>query len=68
MKISEIFFSLQGEGVEIGLPTVFVRLFACDLRCSWCDTMYAVEGRDFKNFTIAEVGREIEKFDAAGCV
>ena len=46
MKISEIFFSLQGEGIEIGLPTVFVRLFACDLRCSWCDTMYAVEGRD----------------------
>ncbi|MCZ6639200.1 MAG: 7-carboxy-7-deazaguanine synthase QueE, partial [Candidatus Dadabacteria bacterium] len=47
MKISEIFFSLQGEGLEIGLPTVFVRLFACDLRCTWCDTMYAVEGRDF---------------------
>lgn len=63
MKISEIFFSLQGEGVEIGLPTVFVRLFACDLRCSWCDTMYAIEGRDYKNFTIAEVRQEIEKFE-----
>ena len=63
MKISEIFFSLQGEGVEIGLPTVFVRLFACDLRCSWCDTMYAVEGRDFRDRSVPEVVEEIEKFD-----
>jgi 7-carboxy-7-deazaguanine synthase len=63
MKISEIFFSIQGEGVEIGLPTVFVRLFACDLRCTWCDSMYAVEGTDFKNMTIDEVKREIEKFN-----
>lgn len=61
MKISEIFFSLQGEGLEIGLPTVFVRLFACDLRCTWCDTMYAVEGRDFRDNSIAEVICEIEK-------
>lgn len=62
MKITEIFFSIQGEGIEIGLPTVFVRLFACDLRCSWCDSMYAVEGRDFKHMTIDEVKRAIEKF------
>lgn len=64
MNISEIFFSIQGEGIEIGLPTVFVRLFACDLRCSWCDTMYAVEGRDFRRMTLPEVMSEIEKF---GC-
>ncbi len=63
MKISEIFFSLQGEGLEIGLPTVFVRLFACDLRCAWCDTLYAVEGRDFKDYTIVEVIREVEKYE-----
>jgi 7-carboxy-7-deazaguanine synthase len=62
MNISEIFFSIQGEGVEIGLPTVFVRLFACDLRCSWCDTMYAVEGRDFRRMTLPEVVSEIEEF------
>lgn len=48
--------------MEIGLPTVFVRLFACDLRCTWCDSMYAVEGRDFKDMTIEEVKREIERF------
>ncbi len=63
MKISEIFFSIQGEGVEIGLPTVFVRLFACDLRCTWCDSMYAVEGTDFKEMTIEEVTAEIERFN-----
>lgn len=60
MKISEIFFSIQGEGMEIGLPTVFVRLFACDLRCTWCDSMYAVEGNDFKEMSTDEVEREIE--------
>ncbi len=61
MKISEIFFSIQGEGIEIGLSTVFVRLFACDLRCTWCDSMYAVEGRDYIEMTIEEVKREIQK-------
>ena len=63
MKISEIFFSIQGEGVEIGLPTVFVRLFACDLRCTWCDSMYAVGGTDFKEMSIEEVTAEIERFN-----
>jgi len=63
MKISEIFFSLQGEGLEIGLPTVFIRLFACDLRCNWCDTMYAVEGRDFRDQSVSEVVNEVEKYE-----
>ncbi len=55
MKVNEIFFSIQGEGIHIGLPTVFLRLFACDLRCVWCDTMYAVEGTDFREMETAEV-------------
>ena len=62
MKISEIFFSIQGEGTQIGLPTVFVRLFACDLRCSWCDTMYAVEGRDFTDMSVDDVLSSIKGF------
>lgn len=63
MKISEIFYSIQGEGIEIGLPTVFVRLFACDLRCEWCDSMYAVEGRDFKEMSIEDVRNIIATYN-----
>jgi 7-carboxy-7-deazaguanine synthase len=44
LRISEIFFSLQGEAATAGLPTVFVRLTGCPLRCSWCDTAYAFQG------------------------
>lgn len=44
LKISEIFFSLQGESSRVGLPTVFVRLTGCPLRCVWCDTEYAFSG------------------------
>ena len=55
IMISEIFYSLQGEGIQIGIPTVFVRLFGCDLRCSWCDSMYAVEGTDFRTLEINHV-------------
>lgn len=62
MKVSEIFYSIQGEGVQIGQPTVFLRLFACDLRCSWCDTMYAVEGSDFLEMSEGEIMAEITKY------
>jgi len=44
LKISEIFLSLQGESSRVGLPTVFVRLTGCPLRCVWCDTAYAFSG------------------------
>lgn len=44
LRISEIFFSLQGESRTIGLPTVFVRLTGCPLRCRWCDSAYAFNG------------------------
>ncbi len=64
MKVSEIFFSIQGEGIHIGLPTVFLRLFACDLRCSWCDTMYAVEGADFWEM---ETGKVLDRILEYGC-
>lgn len=44
LRISEIFLSLQGETSYVGLPTVFVRLTGCPLRCRWCDTAYAFSG------------------------
>ena len=62
MRINEIFYSIQGEGLLIGHPTVFVRLFGCDLRCTWCDTMYAVEGSDFTVMSHADIINEIAKY------
>jgi len=47
LRITEIFYSLQGESSTIGLPTLFVRLTGCPLRCVWCDTEYAFTGGDY---------------------
>ncbi len=44
LRVTEIFHSLQGESTRVGLPTVFVRLAGCPLRCVWCDTRYAFAG------------------------
>ena len=44
IRLTEIFFSLQGEAARSGLPTVFIRLTGCPLRCTWCDTEYAFTG------------------------
>ncbi len=44
LRITEIFYSLQGESLTVGLPTVFVRLTGCPLRCQYCDTAYAFHG------------------------
>lgn len=43
MKVCEVFDSIQGEGIYMGLPTTFIRLSGCNLRCTWCDTKYAFE-------------------------
>lgn len=59
LKISEIFLSLQGESSRVGLPTVFVRLTGCPLRCMWCDTSYAFSGGQTLSLPdiLAEVAR-----------
>ena len=44
LRITEIFYSLQGESNTVGIPTVFIRLTGCPLRCSYCDTAYAFTG------------------------
>lgn len=59
LKISEIFFSLQGETSRSGLPTVFIRLTGCPLRCVWCDTEYAFAGGH--NKTLAEILDEVAR-------
>lgn len=48
LKVHEIFYSLQGESSRVGLPTVFVRLTGCPLRCGYCDTAYAFQGGENK--------------------
>src|ERR671918_1532436 len=60
LTVNEIFHSIQGESTFTGEPCVFVRLTACDLRCSWCDTPYAFyEGR---KMSVDEVLAEVERF------
>ena len=44
MRICEIFHSIQGEGLMMGVPTTFVRTVGCNLRCEWCDTQYSLDG------------------------
>ena len=62
LTVNEIFHSIQGESTHAGEPCVFVRLTACDLRCSWCDTPYAFhEGR---KMSIDDVLAEVERY---GC-
>ncbi len=62
LTVNEIFFSIQGESTRAGQPCAFVRLTACDLRCSWCDTPYAFAAGRKKS--VDEVLSEVADF---GC-
>lgn len=62
LRITEIFFSLQGETRTVGLPTVFIRLTGCPLRCGYCDTAYAFHGG--KNYSQAEILQEVAQYPA----
>src|SRR5712692_3522797 len=61
LTVNEIFYSIQGESTRAGRLCVFVRLTACDLRCSWCDTPYAFhEGR---KMSVSEVATAVGHYD-----
>lgn len=62
LRISEIFYSLQGESTRVGLPTVFIRLTGCPLRCTYCDTTYAFTGG--RTQTLHEIMQEVASYGA----
>jgi 7-carboxy-7-deazaguanine synthase len=61
IKINEIFYSLQGEGTDIGFPTIFIRLTGCNLRCTYCDTKYAYY--DGKEMSISKILTALSKWN-----
>lgn len=61
LRISEIFYSLQGEADTVGIPTVFVRLTGCPLRCSYCDTAYAFSGGE--KMTLRHITEQISRYN-----
>jgi len=64
MLISEIFYSLQGEGELTGVPSVFVRTSGCNLRCNWCDTPYASWQPEGEDRSVEEIVAEIQRHPA----
>ena len=61
LNITEIFYSLQGEAKEVGIPTVFVRLTGCPLRCNYCDTAYAFKGNN--PLSIKSIMEQVAKYN-----
>ena len=63
LRINEIFFSLQGESRTVGIPTVFVRLTGCPLRCQYCDTAYAFHQGDY--MTLEEIMTKVQSYSSS---
>ncbi len=62
--LNECYASIQGESSLVGTPTVFVRLYSCNLRCAWCDSVYAVEGGDYEEVPVADVVERVRQLTA----
>jgi 7-carboxy-7-deazaguanine synthase len=74
LKLSEIFYSFQGEGIDMGKPAVFIRTALCNLSCVWCDTKYTWDWRHYDydsevlELTIPEIQEQISGFHTKHCV
>ena len=64
MRIAEIFYSIQGEGKLVGVPSVFVRVSGCNLRCTWCDTPYASWNPEGPELSVEQIVAEVMKHPA----
>ena len=64
MKISEIFFSIQGESTSVGLPCIFIRLAGCNLKCRWCDTTYAHNLEQGEDYSIEQIISMIKRINS----
>lgn len=64
MKVVEIFYSIDGEGIKAGFPVVFVRLEGCNLRCSYCDTKYSYTQAQYEELTVDEIFNRVFRY---GC-
>ncbi len=62
LLITEIFYSLQGESSTVGIPTIFIRLTGCPLRCQYCDTEYAFTGGEWTSFS--DIIAQLKKYDS----
>ena len=68
MKIAEIFYSIQGEGMLAGVPSAFVRTSGCNLRCTWCDTPYTSWRPEGRDLTLDQISQCVKSYGAAHVV
>ncbi len=68
MQVSEIFYSIQGEGVNVGKPSIFLRLAGCHLRCSWCDSKFTWDFKSGKKMETEKIIKELKKFPCKNLV
>jgi len=70
LPVSEIFYSIDGEGCRTGAPAVFIRLFGCNLDCRYCDSQYACKGGSdlFMNLTIEDIIEAVKGYEPCKCV